>query len=74
MGRPTTRKSAPARRASQGVMVRRWSSGGDPGKRMPGVTTVKAGPQAARMAATSWGDATTPSSPAAFACAASRAA
>src|SRR5262245_13416665 len=37
MGRPTTRRSAPAAMASWGVATRPWSSAGAPSGRMPGV-------------------------------------
>src|SRR3984957_7889271 len=82
MGRPTTRKSAPALMASVGVAVRAWSSVFAAGLdfaepvallsdfisgRTPGVTMRKSRPQALRMARASWTLATTPSTPADFA-------
>src|SRR5580704_6342032 len=81
MGRPTTRKSAPALMASVGVAVRAWSSdfegelpdfvaapdSGFAAGRTPGVTIRKSRPQALRMARASCTLATTPSTPADFA-------
>src|ERR1700722_15725167 len=81
MGRPTTRKSAPALMASVGVAGRVWSSdfegelpdfvaapdSGFAAGRTPGVTIRKSRPQALRMARASCTLATTPSAPAVFA-------
>jgi len=66
IGRPTTRKLAPAATALAAVAVRAWSSAPSAALvgLMPGVTTVKSGPHAARIAPTSKGEATTPSMPA----------
>src|SRR5262245_41991119 len=64
MGRPTTRKCAPARDAAAGVAMRDWSSAALPAGLTPGVAMIHRGPRLRRMAATSWGDATFPSRPA----------
>ena len=46
IGRPTTIQSAPAAIACAGVMVRAWSPEAAPSGRMPGTTSLTAGPSA----------------------------
>ncbi len=53
MGRPTTRKLAPATRAAAGVAMRFWSATSLPAGRMPGMTRVAAGKRERRAAASS---------------------
>src|SRR5215468_655209 len=72
MGRPMTRRSAPARSASSGVAVRAWSCAAAPAGRTPGVIRVTSGPTSARTAATSLGEQTSPRAPADTASTASR--
>src|SRR5215510_999935 len=63
IGRPTTRKSAPAAIACAGVAIRFWSPRAASAGRMPGVTRIMSGPTRARSAAASSGEQTRPSTP-----------
>src|SRR5271168_2225877 len=53
IGRPTTRKLAPALVASPGVATRAWSFAADPAGRTLGTRIRKSSPQARRIARTS---------------------
>jgi hypothetical protein len=67
IGRPTTRKLAPARIASRGVATRDWSFTDALEGRTPGTTIRNRDPHARRIARASCAEATTPSSPACLA-------
>src|SRR6266851_303458 len=67
IGRPTTRKSAPAATAAAGVATRDWSPASPPSGRMPGHTSTMSGPTSARTDATSRGEHTRAWAPAATA-------
>src|SRR5258706_11257400 len=72
MGRPTTRRSPPARIAAAGGATRFGSPLSAPGGRMPGTTRKKPGPHSARTTTTSCGDGRAPWRPAPGARTASR--
>src|SRR5262249_22190110 len=67
IGRPITRKSAPSRAASPGVITRFWSPSSAAAGRIPGTTSLKSGPQSRLSWAISRGEQTMPSQP--WACA-----
>src|SRR5579862_546927 len=72
IGRPITRRSAPASMASSGVATRAWSWASVPAGRTPGVMSVTPWPTSDRTAATSRGEQTSPCAPASTESTASR--